>query len=153
MFTVSGRSKLLSAGMIALALCPAMASVARAADENRYGPLNAFDLRSKYNTNFFPEPLLADEMDADQEVRFSWLHTEKSNHRADEATVEIEKSFNLLTVEVEVPYEREVETEDGQTSRSEGIGSVEIAARHPFYQYAAPDRGIDLTLGARVELA
>ena len=153
MFIVSRRSKLLSAALIALALCPAMTSVARGEDENRYGPFNAFDLRSKYNTSFFPEPLLADEMDADQEVRFNWLHTEKTNHRADEASVEIEKSFHLLTVEVEVPYEREVETEDGEKSRSEGVGSIEIAARHPFYQYSAPSRGIDLTLGARVELA
>src|SRR5205814_1759194 len=103
-------------------------------DSTRYGPFDLFDSRSKYNTNHFPEPLLADEMDADQEVRLNWLHTEKQSHRVDDASFEVEKNVGLLTVEFEIPYEREVE--DGDTA--EGVGSIELSARHPFYQYVSP---------------
>jgi hypothetical protein len=119
----------------------------------RYGVFNLLDSRSKYGTNWFPEPLHTDEMDADQEFRLNYFHAETKGRREDEASLEIEKSFGLLTLEIEVPYEREVETEDGQTSRSEGIGSVELSARHPVFQYVSPDEFFDYTLGARVELA
>lgn len=132
--------------------CPALTHTAKADSSTRFGLWNALDSSSKYNSNFFPEPLLADEMDADQEVRFGWVHAEKPGHRTDEVFAEVEATFNLLTVEVEVPYEHERETENGVTEAAEGVGSIELAARHPFFQYV-PGNGFDLTLGARVELA
>jgi hypothetical protein len=124
-----------------------------AADSDRYGPFDLFDHRSRYNTNWFPEPLLADEMDADQELRLNYLHTEKRNIQGDEVSGEIEKTWGLFTVEVEVPYSHASETADGVTDNIDGIGSIEVAARHPFYQYVSADGGFDLTLGARVEVA
>src|SRR5437660_1492674 len=82
-------------------------------------------------------------------LRADWRHTEKSGRQADAVTAEVEKSFGLLTVEFEVPYEREViRGIDPTTSvpfrdRSEGIASIEIAARHPLFQVVSQDGRID----------
>ncbi len=127
------------------------------ATNTRYGLWNLLDHRSKYATNWFPEPLLADEMDWDQELRLDWFHSEKNRNVSDSVTAEVEYSIGLLTLEVEMPYERGTERSEpdnlGRTTRerSEGIGNVEIAARHPIYQYVSGK--FDLTIGARVEVA
>src|SRR5450432_3307914 len=115
----------------------------------RYGLFNGLDHRSKYGTNWFPEPLRSDEMDVDQELRLNYFHAEKRGFQEDEVSAEIEKSFDLLSIEIEIPYARE--REDGDTS--DGIGNVEVSARHPFYQYVSPSGFFDYTFGARVEFA
>src|SRR5581483_5597416 len=120
-----------------------------AAANTRHGFFNLLDSRSKYGTNWFPEPLNTDEMDADQEVRFNYFHAERKGFQADEVSAEVEKSFELLTIELEVPYEREVEVEDGERNRAEGIGSIELSARHPVFQYVSDDGFFDYTFGAR----
>jgi len=121
--------------------------------DGRYGPFNLFDARSKYGTNFFPEPLGTDEMDADQEFRLNYNHTENRNLRTDEASAEVEKSIGLLTLELEVIYTHEGASEHGATDNTDGLGPIELSARHPFYQYVSGSGDFDLTLGARAELA
>jgi len=37
----------------------------------------------------------------------NWVHQEGKGHVVDEAKAEIEKSFGLLTLELEIPYSRE----------------------------------------------
>jgi hypothetical protein len=126
---------------------------------DRYGLFNLLDHRSRYATNWYPEPLLSDEMDWDQEIRLDWFHAEKRGIQRDEVHGEVEFSLGLLTLEVGVPYERNSEqTVDPITGevghdRSEGIGSIELAARHPVYQYVSSDGFFDFTLGARLEVA
>src|ERR1041385_1243303 len=63
------------------------------------------DHRSRYGQDFFPEPLRAPETDVDRELRFDWLHAEQPGTRINEVTAELEYNFDLLTMELEVPYE------------------------------------------------
>jgi hypothetical protein len=123
------------------------------AGENRYGFFDLLDNRSRYNTNFYPEPLNTDEMDADQELRLNYAHFENRRSRSDGVSAEMEKTFGQLTLELEVPWEHEAETEDGATDNSDGVGNVEIAARHPIYQFVSQSGWFDYTLGANAELA
>src|SRR4051812_13382924 len=117
------------------------------------------DSRSRYGQYWFPEPLRAPEMDVDNEFRLDWIHTENGSSQADEVKAEVEKSFGLLTLELEVAYEREAASGIDPDSlvafreRSEGIGAIELAARHPIYQWVSADERFDFTLVSSVELA
>src|SRR6476646_1238728 len=65
------------------------------------------DHRSRYGEFWFPEPLRGPEMDVDREFRVDWFHGEKRGVQQDEVTAELEYNIGLLTLEAEVPYERE----------------------------------------------
>ena len=60
----------------------------------------------------------------------------------------MEKGFGLLTLEIEVPFERDVA--DGDVS--EGIGNIDLGARCPFYQFVSAGGLWDTTFGSGVEL-
>ncbi|HEY1628984.1 MAG TPA: hypothetical protein VGF52_03940 [Tepidisphaeraceae bacterium] len=114
----------------------------------RYGLFNGLDHRSKYATNWFPEPINSDELDQDQEYRINGFHAEKRGFQDTELSAEIEKSWQLLSIEIEIPYEREVDDGD----RSEGMGNIEFSARHPLFQYVSPSGFFDYTFGGRFEI-
>jgi len=142
----------------ALATTALAEEVPAAPQDTRYfGGL--LDSRSRYGHGWFPEPLRAPEMDVDDELRLDWFHAERSGFQADELTLEIEKSFGLLTLEVEAGYERESERGiDPDTAlsfheRSEGIGPIELSARHPIYQWVSDDERFDFTLAPALEVA
>src|SRR5690349_10769058 len=115
----------------------------------RYGPFNLLDHRSRYGDYWFPEPLRVDEVDVDNEVRLDWQHDEGNGRVADEVRFELEKSFNLLTLELELPYSRETELRDfdagGGNDTAEGLGNIALAARHPIFQYVSPNEFFDDT--------
>ncbi len=148
--------------LLAAAPAPATAAAPAAAPvpgDSRYGLFNMLDHRSRYGTSWFPEPFRVGEMDLDNEIRVDWEHTEGKGLIADEVKAEFEKSFGLLTLEIEVPYanERTQEFDAGLgqtvTMREEGLGNIEIAARHPVYQWVSADDFIDNTFGVSFELA
>lgn len=115
----------------------------------RYGLFNLFDHRSSYGQDVFPEPFLVDDSDLeDNEARLDWLHTQGDGQKSDVITAEVEKGFGLLTLEIEVPFERDVE--DGNVS--EGIGNIDLGARCPFYQFVSAGGLWDTTFGSGVEL-
>jgi hypothetical protein len=117
--------------------------------DTRYGLFNLLDHRSSYGQDVFPEPFLVDDSDAEEnEARLDWLHTQADGAKSDIVTAEVERGFGLLTLEIEVPYERDVE--DGNISR--GIGNIDLGARCPFYQYASTTGFWDTTIGSAVEL-
>ena len=117
--------------------------------DTRYGLFNLFDHRSSYGQDVFPEPFLVDDSDLeDNEARLDWLHTEGDGQKSDVITAEVEKGFGLLTLEIEVPFERDVE--DGDVS--EGIGNIDLGARCPFYQFVSAGGLWDTTFGSGVEL-
>jgi hypothetical protein len=126
---------------------------------DRYGLLNGLDRRSRYGTGWFPEPLRAPEMDVDDEIRLDWLHAENSGRQEDELKLELEKSFGLLTLELETEWEREAErgidpdTATAFREREEGFGPIELAARHPIYQWVSSDERFDFSLVPALEIA
>jgi len=116
--------------------------------DTRYGLFNGLDHRSSYGQFFYPEPFLVDESDLESEVRLQWLRTGNGSAHADEAKAEIEKSFGLATIELEVPYSRE----SAGGSAVDGVGNINIGARYPFFQYVSRNGLLDTTFGAGVEL-
>jgi hypothetical protein len=112
-----------------------------------------------YGKSWFPEPLLAPEMDVENELRLDWFHAERRHLRTDELKAELEFSLGLLTLEAEVPYQRDEETtRDPLTTRqtrarTEGVGNIELAARYPLYQFVPPRNDFEYTLVGAFELA
>jgi hypothetical protein len=130
---------------IVIACCSAVC-----AQDLPYRPLfSKADSRAIYGKSAFPEPLLAPEMDVERELRFDWLHQEKTGVRSDEVKAEIEYSFGLLTLEVEAPYEREEE----HGHAIDGMGSIELSARYPLWQYVSPGAAFEYTLAGALEVA
>ena len=119
------------------------------APDPHFGLFNWLDHRSAYYQDFFPQPLLVEDTGLEEsEVEFGSLHTEANNQRSDVVAAGIQKSFGLLTLELEVPYERDSDA-DGI---SEGIGNVDLSARYPFCQFVPANGFFDTTLGAAMEI-
>lgn len=115
----------------------------------RYGLFNGLDHRSSYGQGVFPEPFLVDDSDLEtRELRFDWLHTANGADHSDNAKAEIEYGFGLLTLELEVPYERDVA--DGMTAS--GLANIDVGARYPFYQFVSKHDFVDTTFGGAMEL-
>jgi hypothetical protein len=119
-----------------------------APENSRYGLFGLFDHRSAYGRDVFPEPLLVDDTDReDEEVQVDWFHAKTGSLRSDTASAQFTKGFGLLSLELTVPFVFESSSE-GVTR---GIGSIGIGARHPLYQYVSAGGFFDMTLGAAVE--
>lgn len=115
----------------------------------RYGLLNWLDNRSEYGQGVFPEPFLVDDSDLEPgEARLDWLHAAASGSKSDTAKAEVEKGFGLMTVELEVPYERD--TAAGATTQ--GLDNLDLGARCPFYQFVSEKGLVDSTFGAGIEV-
>ena len=114
----------------------------------RYGLFDLLDHRSGYGQGVFPEPFLVDDSDLEtNEARLDWLHTGRNNQHSDLITAEVEKGFGLLTLELEVPYERDVSA----GTVSEGFANIDVGARYPIYQYVSGNGFVDSTFGVGVE--
>jgi hypothetical protein len=125
----------------------------------RYGPLNLFDSRSVYGQDVFPEPFLVDDSDFEEgEARLDWFHAEGPDQGSDVITAEVEKGFGLLTLELEVPFERDTSLEIdpttgvGEHSSVQAFDNISLGARCPFFQYVSSDGFVDTTVGAAFEV-
>ncbi len=116
--------------------------------DTRYGLFDSLDKRSEYGQDFFPEPFLVDDSDfEDGEGRLDWLHTRAGGDGTDIVTAEIEKGFDMVTLELEIPYERD--TEDGAVT--EGFDNIDLGVRTPLYQYVSRNELFDTTFGTGFE--
>lgn len=116
----------------------------------RYGLFDGLDHRSSYGQGVFPEPFLVDDSDLeDGEARLDWLHTEANAQQSDTVTAEAEKGFGNLTLEIEVPYERDSAAGE---STAQGIGNIDLGARYPLYEFVAANGSFDATFGTAVEI-
>ncbi len=124
-------------------------STATPSASTRYGLFDWLDHRSEYGQGVFPEPFLVDDSDLEtDEARLDWLHTGGNGQHSDTVTAEVEKGFGLLTLELEVPYERD--TASGQTSQ--GVGNIDLGARYPVCQFVSGNGFVDSTLGVAMEV-
>jgi hypothetical protein len=129
------------------------------AGDSRYGLFGGLDRRSAYGQDAFPEPFLVDDSDLEvNEARLDWLHTRAETGRSDLITAEVEKGVGLLTLEVEVPFERDtslgVDPATGQSANStvQGMDNVDLGARYPLYQFVSPGGLVDTTFGTAIEV-
>src|SRR6201998_4401208 len=114
----------------------------------RYGLFGWLDHRSEYGQGVYPEPFLVDDSDLEvNEARLDWLLTHRNDQHSDLVTAEVEKGFGLMTLEVEVPYERDAE---GQKV-TDGVANIDLGARYPIYQYVSSNQLIDSTFGVGIE--
>jgi len=151
--------KLVLSLLLALALSGSGLTPARAQDATHYGPFGWLDRRSSYGQGDFPEPFLVDDSDLEvSEARLDWLHTSADNQRTDLATAEVEKGFGQLTLELEVPYERDTafstnpDTGRKITSVVQGMGNVDLGARLPVFEFVSIGGFVDTTFGAALEV-
>ena len=124
--------------------------VVAAGADPAFGLFDWLDHRSAYHDEFFPQPLMVDdtELEQDGEVEFSSLHTRAGGQRTDSVLVGGQKSFGLLTVELSLPYESMTDAGD----QAQGVGSINLGARYPFYQFVSAGGFFDTTFGAAVEM-
>ena len=149
LFAVGSAMFLAPAILVAAEPVLSTSTVADVPAGTRYGLFDWLDHRSAYGEGVFPEPFLVDDSDLeDNELRLDWLHTRAGGQQSDEARAEIEKGFGLLTLELEVPYARNVDA----GNVSQGVGNISLGARYPFYQFVAAGEGFDTTFGAAVEV-
>jgi hypothetical protein len=120
-----------------------------AAPDSRFGFFDALDHRSAYYQEFFPQPLLVDDsgLEQDGELKFSSLHTQANDQHDDTLSAGVQKSFGLLTFELAVPYDQDSDSDD----TAQGIGSIELSARYPLYQFVSANGFFDTTLGVGIE--
>ena len=118
--------------------------------ETRYGLFDGLDHRSAYGQDRFPETFRVDDSDLETgELRLNWQHTKGLNHQSsDVVTGELEKSWGIVTLELEVPFE--YDRAPGQIV--EGMANVNIGGRLPVYEYVSPDGLINSTFGTALEL-
>jgi hypothetical protein len=116
--------------------------------DTRYSWFNGLDHRSSYGQGVYPEPFMVDDSDLETgEFRLDWLHTANGRDHTDILHPEIEYGFGQLTLELEMPYERDVTA--GQVT--DGMDNIDVGARYPFYQFVSRNGWFDTTLGAGVE--
>lgn len=128
---------------------PAASVAVPQATDTRHGLFNWLDSRSAYGQGVFPEPFLVDDSDLEpNEARMDWQHTEGHIQQNDVVTTELEKSFGLTTLEVELHYERDAA--DDVVIR--GFDNVDVGARRPIYQYVSESNFVDTTFGAGIEV-
>lgn len=122
---------------------------AESSSDTRDGLFNLLDRRSQYGQGVFPEPFLVDDSDLEpNEARFDWLHVETAGARSDVGKAEIEKGFGLMTLELEVPYQRD--RAEGATAK--GFANIDLGGRYPFFQYVSARGLVDSTFGAGIEI-
>ena len=120
------------------------------AASTRYGLFNLLDHRSSYGQGVFPEPFLVDDSDLEPgEARLDWLHSHTTGQQNDRIKGEIEQAFGVVTLELEVPFERTALL--GQKA-SAGWDNIDIGARCPVYQYVSPGDSFDTTFGVAMEV-
>ncbi len=106
----------------------------------RHGLFGWLDRRSAYGQGVFPEPFLVDDSDLEPaEARLDWLHTEAHGAKSDVVKAEVEKGFGLMTLEAEVPYERDRAA--GQTTC--GFDNIDAGARCPLLQFVSKSGLVD----------
>ncbi len=126
-------------------------AVAAPSADTRYGLFDWLDHRSAYGEGVYPEPFLVDDSDLEvNEARLDWLHTQAIRERDDMVTVEVEKGFGLLTLEIEVPYEVDNDIASGRTT--DGFDNIDLGARYPIYQFVSDAKFVDSTFGAALEV-
>jgi len=128
---------------------PVDAAISTGASNSRYGLFDWLDHNSVYGKGVFPEPFLVDDSDLEvNEFRLDYLHTSAGSAHSNVFSVEYEKGFGPVTVEVKLPYERD---SDAGTI-SEGTDNISFGIRAPIYQYVSPSGFVDNTVGVSFEL-
>jgi hypothetical protein len=119
--------------------------------------LGLLDHRSSYGKDFFPDPFIGPEFDAEQQVELDYLHSEKRGLRDDEVDAGFQwNPVGQLTVAGEFGWESEHQDGAGgagaESEGRSGFESVDLAAYHPVYQFVSNDGLFDYSAVVRLDL-
>jgi hypothetical protein len=122
--------------------------------------LGLLDNRSSYGKDFFPDPFLGPEFDAEQQVELDDLHGEKSGVQNDEVDAGVEWNvIGQLSVAAEFGWDSQQQAgpsdaqgDNEQQDAGTGWESLDLAVYHPVFQYVAQDSLLDYTAIARLDL-
>lgn len=125
------------------------ATSATADSSARYGLFDRLDHRSSYGNDVFPEPLLVNDSNLEEnEARLEWFQSRAGGHEENNViTAELAHGFGNVTLELAAPYE--IDKAPGQTTH--GWDDIETSARCPLFEAVAPGGFADTTFGAAVE--
>jgi hypothetical protein len=114
------------------------------------------DTRSSYGNDFFPDPFIGPEFDAEQQFELDYLHSQKRGIQDDE--VDAGAQWNVageLTIAGEFGWDslRESASSTGGDDEKSGSGfeNVDLAVYHPIFQYVSDNRQFDYTAVARLD--
>jgi hypothetical protein len=127
-------------------------ATSRNVDSGWFGTL---DSRSKYYTDWFPEPFRVEDTNINNEIRFDWEHDEAKGSVSDALTLEVQKSVGIFTFELQVPYIMKtgggaLEPDDGDPvggGRTDAFGPVELGFHMPLLQTISKSGAIDNSVG------
>ncbi len=126
---------------------------------------NLLDGRSSYGTDFFHDPLIGPELDAESQVELDYAHSEGHGHREDEFDAGAQwNPVGQLTLAAEVGWDSEhhapgaaSDPEDGTADSEEagdqsGWENIDLAVYHPLLQLLNADKTLDYTLVGRLDV-
>ncbi len=134
------------------------ASAASNGGSSRYC-LGLLDHRSSYGRDFFPDPFLGPEFDAERQLELDYLHSEKRGVRNDEIDAGFQWNiFGQMTIAGEFGWDSEHQInihtgaggEGDDNPNSRGFENVDLAIYHPLFQYVSTDDFFDYTAIARL---
>lgn len=138
-------------------LATTSSSAAPTASDSRYF-FGLLDHRSSYGNDFFHDPFLGPEFDAERQVEIDYQHSEGRGTRGDQ--VDAGFQWNVageLTVAGEFGWDSEYQGvgEDGKTispMTARGFENVDLAIYHPLFQFVSDSAWFDYTLAARLDV-
>jgi len=109
------------------------------------------DSRSSFGKDFFPDPFVGPDFDAETQLELDYFHAQSPNLRNDEVDGGFQWNvLGQLTVAAEFGWDRE---SDGQADDPSGFENVDLAIYHPLFQYVSTDGFFDYTAAGRLDVA
>ena len=120
------------------------------------------DDRSRYGKDFFHDPLLGPEFDAEKQLELDYTHGERRGFQDDE--IDAGFQWNLvgkLTVSGEFGWESQHQDgssaggdgDDAGRASARGFDNVDLAIYHPLLQFVSVDGIIDYTAVGRLDVS
>lgn len=136
---------------------------AGAASSNPSSGRNFFgllDSRSSYGKDFFHDPLIGPEFDAEKQVEVDYAHGEKRGVGDNEIDAELQWNIvGQLTVAAAFGWDSEHQAtmhggngDDAAVENARGFEDVDLAIYHPVWQYVSNNGLFDYTAVARLDV-
>jgi hypothetical protein len=115
------------------------------------------DHQSSYGKDFFPDPFLGPEFDAEQQIELDYLHSEKPGLRDDEVDAGVQWNvLGQLTIAADFGWNSQhqdgPQSNDADQDGGTGWESLDLAVYHPLIQYVTRDNFLDYTAVARLDV-
>jgi hypothetical protein len=123
--------------------------------------LGLLDSRSSYGHDFFHDPLIGPEFDAEQQIELDYAHAEAAGFRENDIDAGFQwNPIGQLTFAGEFGWDSEHQfTPDGgdgddpENENSSGFENVDLAVYHPIFQFVTSDNLLDYSAVVRFDIS